>query len=193
MLVLAVLTGTLDGSAPMFGVKSAIKERWKGNNVRVSVFGSLRTRLFLPTSDIDVLVECDEWKDSSVMRSTYLTVLWFQARCMQETANHLEEVGLAKSVAVFSDAFVPIVKMVEKDTLVNVDISFNTAQGVKAADYIERVKEEFPVVEPLILVLKQFLILRRLNTTYTGGLSSYGLILMLINFLHVSQHFPLRF
>ncbi|PIO68596.1 nucleotidyltransferase domain protein, partial [Teladorsagia circumcincta] len=154
-------------------VKSAIKERWKGNNVRVSVFGSLRTRLFLPTSDIDVLVECDEWKDSSVM-----------ARCMQETANHLEEVGLAKSVAVFSDAFVPIVKMVEKDTLVNVDISFNTAQGVKAADYIEKVKEEFPVVEPLILVLKQFLILRRLNTTYTGGLSSYGLILMLINFLH---------
>ncbi|XGW25152.1 hypothetical protein V3C99_006506 [Haemonchus contortus] len=154
-------------------VKSAIKERWKGNNVRVSVFGSLRTRLFLPTSDIDVLIECDEWKDSSVM-----------ARCMQETANHLEEVGLAKSVAVFSDAFVPIVKMVEKDTLVNVDISFNTAQGVKAADYIEKVKEEFPVVEPLILVLKQFLILRRLNTTYTGGLSSYGLILMLINFLH---------
>ncbi|KAK5967289.1 hypothetical protein GCK32_019310, partial [Trichostrongylus colubriformis] len=67
---------------------------------------------------------------------------------------------------------------------VNVDISFNTAQGVKAADYIEKVKEEFPVVEPLILVLKQFLILRRLNTTYTGGLSSYGLILMLINFLH---------
>ncbi|VDL79537.1 unnamed protein product [Nippostrongylus brasiliensis] len=159
-------------------VKSAIKERWKGNNVRVSVFGSLRTRLFLPTSDIDVLIECDEWKDSSVM-----------ARCMQETANYLEEVGLAKSVAVFSDAFVPIVKMVEKDTLVNVDISFNTAQGVKAADYIEKVKEEFPVVEPLILVLKQFLILRRLNTTYTGGLSSYGLILMLINFLHVSRYF----
>ncbi|EPB77936.1 nucleotidyltransferase domain protein [Ancylostoma ceylanicum] len=156
-----------------FEVKSAIKERWKGNNVRVSVFGSLRTRLFLPTSDIDVLVECEEWKDTSAM-----------ATCMQETANYLEEVGLAKSVAVFSDAFVPIVKMVEKDTLVNVDISFNTAQGVKAADYIEKVKEEFPVVEPLILVLKQFLILRRLNTTYTGGLSSYGLILMLINFLH---------
>ncbi|CAJ0595936.1 unnamed protein product [Cylicocyclus nassatus] len=154
-------------------VKNAIKERWKGNNVKVSVFGSLRTRLFLPTSDIDVLVECEEWKDTCAM-----------ANCMQETANYLEEVGLAKSVAVFSDAFVPIVKMVEKDTLVNVDISFNTAQGVKAADYIEKVKEEFPVVEPLILVLKQFLILRRLNTTYTGGLSSYGLILMLINFLH---------
>ncbi|KAJ1350078.1 hypothetical protein KIN20_005788 [Parelaphostrongylus tenuis] len=154
-------------------VKNAIKERWKGNNVRVSVFGSLRTRLFLPTSDIDILVECDEWKETDVM-----------SRCMQETANHLEEMGLAKSVAVFSDAYVPIVKIVEKDTLVNVDISFNTAQGVKAADYIEKVKEEFPVVEPLILVLKQFLILRRLNTTYTGGLSSYGLILMLINFLH---------
>uniref|UniRef100_A0A158P983 NTP_transf_2 domain-containing protein n=1 Tax=Angiostrongylus cantonensis TaxID=6313 RepID=A0A158P983_ANGCA len=155
-------------------VKNAIKERWKGNNVRVSVFGSLRTRLFLPTSDIDILVECDEWKETDVM-----------SRCMQETANYLEEKGLAKSVAVFSDAYVPIVKIVEKDTLVNVDISFNTAQGVKAADYIEKVKEEFPVVEPLILVLKQFLILRRLNTTYTGGLSSYGLILMLINFLHL--------
>ncbi|KJH51675.1 nucleotidyltransferase domain protein [Dictyocaulus viviparus] len=169
-------------------VRSAIKERWKNNNVRVSVFGSLRTRLFLPTSDIDVLVECDEWKDSDIM-----------SHCMQETANYLEEKNLAKSVAVFSDAYVPIVKMVEKDTLVNVDISFNTAQGVKAADYIEKrdtvpkysvqVKEEFPVVEPLILVLKQFLILRRLNTTYTGGLSSYGLILMLINFLHTQNKY----
>uniref|UniRef100_A0A1I7X0K4 NTP_transf_2 domain-containing protein n=1 Tax=Heterorhabditis bacteriophora TaxID=37862 RepID=A0A1I7X0K4_HETBA len=154
-------------------VAAAIRERWKEYPVRVSVFGSLRTHLFLPTSDIDVLVECDEWKTSP----------------LAETAKYLEQTGMAKSISVFGDAFVPIVKMIEKDTDVNIDVSFNTVQGVKAADYIEKVypfvKREFPVVEPLVLLLKQFLIERRLNTTYTGGLSSYGLILMLINFLQV--------
>ena len=40
-------------------------------------------------------------------------------------------------------------------------------------------------MEPLILILKQFLIQRNLNQTFTGGLSSYGLILMLISFLQV--------
>lgn len=42
-------------------VAKVIKERWSKYNVRVSVFGSLRTHLFLPTSDIDVLVECPEF------------------------------------------------------------------------------------------------------------------------------------
>ena len=46
---------------------------------------------------------------------------------------------MAETISVYADAFVPIVKMVDKDTLVSIDISFNTIQGVRAADYIEKV------------------------------------------------------
>ena len=45
--------------------------------------------------------------------------------------------------------------------------------------------EIFPCLEPLVLVLKQFLLQRDLNEVFTGGISSYCLILMTISFLQV--------
>lgn len=39
------------------------------------------------------------------------------------------------------------------------------------------------VLPPLVLVLKQFLYEKGLNNTYTGGLGSYCLVLMVISFL----------
>lgn len=60
-------------------------------------------------------------------------------------------------------AFVPIVKMVDKDTKIYLDISFNTVQGVRSAKFIEDMKMRYPVLEPLVLVLKQFLMQRQLN------------------------------
>ena len=45
--------------------------------------------------------------------------------------------------------------------------------------------ELFPCLPPLVLVLKQFLLTRELNEVFTGGISSYSLILMAISFLQV--------
>lgn len=45
--------------------------------------------------------------------------------------------------------------------------------------------EIFPCLPPLVLVLKQFLLTRELNEVFTGGISSYSLILMAISFLQV--------
>lgn len=156
-------------------VKAVIEEKWRNlPDLRVSVFGSLRTRLFLPTSDIDVLVEYTGWKDTP-------------ADVMEETQKALSEKdGLFKSISVLKDTPVPIIKVVDSDTQINIDISFNTVQGVKAAEYIENVKQEYPVLEPLVLILKQFLSQRKLNLTYNGGLSSYGLILMIQHFLQTN-------
>lgn len=43
----------------------------------------------------------------------------------------------------------------------------------------------YPVLPYLIFVLKQFLLQRDLNEVFTGGISSYSLILMVISFLQV--------
>ena len=44
-----------------------IEERWLDlSGLRVSIFGSLRTQLFLPTSDIDVLVQYEGWNEVPV-------------------------------------------------------------------------------------------------------------------------------
>ncbi|KAF1770630.1 hypothetical protein GCK72_002450 [Caenorhabditis remanei] len=153
-------------------VRDSVLQRWKHKAIKISMFGSLRTNLFLPTSDIDVLVECEDWVGSS---SDWLA----------ETARGLEMDNIAESVMVYGGAYVPIVKMVDRDTRLSIDISFNTVQGVRAASYIAKVKEEFPLIEPLVLLLKQFLHYRNLNQTFTGGLSSYGLVLLLVNFFQL--------
>ncbi|VDM43130.1 unnamed protein product [Toxocara canis] len=146
-------------------VRAVIERVWP--SAKVAVFGSLFTGLFLPTSDIDVVVEVEPLDEPP---------LW-------KTAEALKASGIAETINVLDKAFVPIVKMVDKDTKIFLDISFNTVQGVRAANYIEQMKSRYPVLEPLVLVLKQFLMQRQLNQVFTGGLSSYGLILMLISFL----------
>lgn len=45
----------------------------------------------------------------------------------------------------------------------------------------------YPVLPYLIFVLKQFLLQRDLNEVFTGGISSYSLILMVISFLQVQK------
>lgn len=43
----------------------------------------------------------------------------------------------------------------------------------------------YPTLQRLVFVLKQFLLQRDLNEVFTGGISSYSLILMTISFLQV--------
>lgn len=45
--------------------------------------------------------------------------------------------------------------------------------------------QKYSLLPYLILVLKQFLLQRDLNEVFTGGISSYSLILMAISFLQV--------
>lgn len=90
-------------------------------------------------------------------------------------------------------ASVPIIKLTDKETDIKVDISFNMSNGVKSAELIKDYKRRFPVLDKLVLVLKQFLLQRDLNEVFTGGISSYSLILMTISFLQVCCHFKPNF
>jgi len=93
---------------------------------------------------------------------------------------------LAQNLRVAFCCQVPIVKLTEKKSEVKVDISFNMQNGVRSAKLICEFKERFPVLAPLVMVLKHFLLERDLNEVFTGGISSYSLILLTISFLQVS-------
>jgi len=45
------------------------------------------------------------------------------------------------------------------------------------------------IIEPLILVLKQLLNINGMNEPWTGGLSSYGLLLLLVYFLKKHRYY----
>ena len=68
-------------------------------------------------------------------------------------------------------------------TDIKVDISFNTRAAVDSVSLIKQFIREFPALEYLVLLLKQFLLQRDMNEVWTGGISSYGLILMVVSFL----------
>lgn len=83
----------------------------------------------------------------------------------------------------------PIIKLTDKQFRLNIDISFNTIRALPTVLWIEEMKAYYPILEPLVLVLKQFLVQRDLNQPFNGGLSSYALIVMVVAFLKVFIYF----
>lgn len=154
-------------SAAVQGVFEVIKYIWP--NCKVEVFGSFRTGLYLPTSDIDVVILGSGIKDPQTG--------------LQGLSRALSQKGIAKKIQVIAKARVPIIKFVEKKSGVSFDISFDAVNGPKAADYIKDAVLKCPPLRPLCLILKVFLQQRELNEVYSGGIGSYALLAMLMAML----------
>ncbi|XP_024113612.1 terminal nucleotidyltransferase 4A isoform X1 [Oryzias melastigma] len=156
-------------------IETIIKEQWPSADVQI--FGSFSTGLYLPTSDIDLVV-FGKWERPP----------------LQELEQALRKHNVAEpfSIKVLDKATVPIIKLTDQETEVKVDISFNVETGVKAASFIKDYVKKYPVLPYLIFVLKQFLLQRDLNEVFTGGISSYSLILMVISFLQLHPRINAR-
>ena len=151
-------------------ITKVIKDQFP--NAQVDIFGSYKTGLFLPTSDIDMVV-FGEWKQQQLPLNALRDALI------------KEKISDYDNIKVLDKASVPIVKILETNTELKVDISFNTINGVKSADLIKKFLVEYPCLRPLVMVLKQFLIQRDFNEVWTGGIGSYSLILMTVSFLQL--------
>lgn len=73
---------------------------------------------------------------------------------------------------------------------VRLDISFKSPShtGLQTTELVKELTEQFPAVTPLALVVKQFLADRSLDQSYSGGLSSYCLVLLITRFLQHEHH-----
>ncbi|XP_047665761.1 terminal nucleotidyltransferase 4A-like isoform X2 [Tachysurus fulvidraco] len=156
-------------------VESVIKNLWPAANVQI--FGSFSTGLYLPTSDIDLVV-FGKWERPP----------------LQQLDQALRQQNLAQpfSIKILDKATVPIIKLTDRETDVKVDISFNVETAVKAARFIKDHLKKYTVLPYLIFVLKQFLLQWELNEVFTGGISSYCLILMVISFLQLHPRIDCR-
>ncbi|KAI7799276.1 terminal nucleotidyltransferase 4A [Triplophysa rosa] len=156
-------------------IESIIKELWPSADVQI--FGSFSTGLYLPTSDIDLVV-FGKWEKPPLQQL--------------EQALRKHSVAEPYSIKVLDKATVPIIKLTDQETEVKVDISFNVETGIKAASFIKEYVKKYTVLPYLIFVLKQFLLQRDLNEVFTGGISSYSLILMVISFLQLHPRIDAR-
>ncbi|XP_066290001.1 terminal nucleotidyltransferase 4B-like isoform X2 [Branchiostoma lanceolatum] len=153
-------------------ITNIIRSIWP--RAKVEIFGSFETGLYLPTSDIDLVV-FGSWEALPLFR-------------LEKELRH-SNIADPDSIKVLDKATVPIVKLTDRKTDVKVDISFNMPNGVKSAKLIKKFMQDYPTLKYLVLVLKQFLLQRDLNEVFTGGISSYSLILMTVSFLQLHPRY----
>lgn len=152
-------------------VKAIIKGLWP--SAEVQIFGSLRTELFLPVSDVDLVV-FGQWERPPLQQ--------LEQAVQKHSASKPYSI---KVIKVLDRATVPIIKLIDQESDLKVDICFNVNSAVDAAEFIKDCLKENPLLRPLILVLKQFLLQRDMIEVFRGGIGSYTLVLMAISFLQM--------
>jgi DNA polymerase sigma len=135
------------------------------------VFGSLRTKLLLPSSDVDM---CVMGMESCPMKDA-----------LDRISARLELLGIPLEKPKVIDAKVMIVKFTDKISKIDCDISINSINGRHNTHMVKRLLDQYPQARPLILVIKTFLKQRLLNEVFSGGLSSYSISLMVIHLLQI--------
>ncbi|KAJ8907717.1 hypothetical protein NDN08_007823 [Rhodosorus marinus] len=157
-------------------VEEVVKIIWP--SAKVVVFGSFATGLYLPSSDIDVCVFESPGKGSTEDLNTLADEL-------------RKKPGFLRRIQVIDKARVPLVKLVDRETNVQCDISFNQESGPNNVAFIRKHIEDFPSLKPLLMVIKCFLQQRNLGEVFRGGLGSYALFLLTLSHLQMHQfNFP---
>lgn len=149
-------------------LRPVVSKLWP--QAQVKVFGSYDTKLFLPTSDIDCSISGQDFQPLADVCKLFNAI---QAAKLTHP-DYSQALPWAK---------VPIVKYVDLATNICVDVSFNTINGLENSQIVKNLLQEYEVLEYLVLFLKYFLSGLQLNETYTGGIGSYGLVLMVTAFL----------
>lgn len=150
---------------------------------RVEVFGSFATGLWMPSSDIDlVILNVDYGIRGQIGRqSTQFLLQLLENELLYRGHTWLQ------SVQAIPLARVPVIKLIAKEGRVPIDITFSEFStehtGIAARNLVAHYVSTLPALVPLAVVLKTFLREHGLNNSFTGGLSSYCLVLMIISFL----------
>eukprot|EP00898_Chlorokybus_atmophyticus_P008181 jgi/Chlat1/8364/Chrsp80S07796 len=150
-------------------VRTVVTNIWP--SAKLEVHGSYATGLYLPTSDIDVVI----------LNSACVTPV----DGLRALGNALARRNMVKNLQVIAKAKVPIVKFTELPSNIAFDVSFDMLNGAEAVGFVKQMVEQMPALKPLCLVLKLFLQQRELNEVYSGGIGSYALIIMLIAHLQL--------
>ena len=159
----------------------------------ISLFGSYATRLALPSSDMDVVV-LYPFLDSR-------EYVQFAVRTLAEVLGEFPWTVAAQAI---DSATVPLVKLqvdaqffggADSD-LIRVDVSFdgfrgNSATshiGLDSAKYVSKLVETHSRLRSIVLMLKHLLVINDLNCAYTGGISSYALVIWTAAYLSIDPN-----
>ena len=164
-------------------IKSSVNESIQ--NYEVHLYGSHATNLCLPWSDLDVvLVSINNTNNNQNLNVNNQILL-------NQLYENLKKKEWVKESKYISSASIPIIKIISDDNFNNmqIDISIQDEKhfGLKCVDLVKKFISQYESLKPLVLVLKNILKRANLNDPYKGGISSYGLILMIVTFLQTQK------
>ena len=149
-----------------------------GEEYHLKMYGSRATKLCLPWSDIDYVI------------SSNRTIHFEPLQLLNDYLIELYD-KFFTDMKYIAGASVPLLKIFTKNEYhkISLDISMENPEhhGEECVNYIKQKIKEYEVLTPLTLALKTILQKAYLNDPYVGGLSSYGVILLIIHFLNVQQ------
>lgn len=87
------------------------------------------------------------------------------------------------SIEVIPKAKVPIVKFVDRQTGIRVDMSFDNTTGLVAIDTCLAWKNQLPAMPILVMLVKQFLAMRGLHEVRTGGIGGFAVTCLVTSLL----------
>ena len=145
----------------------------------VKAFGSYAQGIYLPTSDMDLVLFSERYNKTRQSGAFQKNILWsIRSRLAQHKIIRRES-----DASVIPSAKVPIIKFVDVHTGLNVDLSLDNDSGVRAIATFEKWKGIWPFLPKLLAVLKQWLLMRDVNEVFNGGLGGFSLTCMLVNML----------
>ena len=147
-----------------------------GSDYSIKVYGSHATKLCLPWSDIDIVVSTPIFKSYTPLFSLYQYIL---------------SQNIFKQVHYIGKTQVPLIKIVTNETFnnMNLDISLEDPKhyGVQCVNFVNEMVKKYEVLTPMTLAVKNILQQANLNDPYKGGLSSYGVLLLILNYLLIAK------
>ncbi|KAJ2912793.1 hypothetical protein MD484_g7618, partial [Candolleomyces efflorescens] len=146
---------------------TALIKKITGSTTSVRPVGSCVTGLFFPTSDIDM-------------------VMAFSPRPLSLLQNDISRSGFSSNIHAVLNASVPLLRITDAVTGLEIDLTMSDGHGERATRAVrgwledQASDDERRVIQSLVMVLKLFLSIRRLGTTFTGGINSYVLVWMVV-------------
>jgi DNA polymerase sigma len=151
-------------------IKDCIESTLKKS--KVEIFGSLATGLFLPYSDIDLVITNDKYKPASSL--------------LEKIIKPLESLGIVNHTERIYNAKFPLIKVqvFEGNILIKIDItvSEDKHKGKDCVSLVNSFTSKYPEIKPIFLILKQLMHVCGFSEPFKGGMSSYALFLMVISF-----------
>lgn len=133
--------------------EAVVQQLWP--DAHVEVFGSYTTGLALPNSDIDLIVIGASGQSP------------LQLLAAEISASGIAE---ANSLNVRENFRIPLIEFIDRESQINVDMSFYDEATQKVAPLINGFQREYPMLLKLLFVLKQYVKGCDLNDVFKGSI-----------------------